>query len=312
MGLFDLFSNRQRKLRGDVPDVYIYNDIPRTLRVQIGYIGQDALGDSEKYNGQRRVVDAYKFIVETLCREYGVFRLISADDYGVRNYFLELYNFILQEKNHEKVLDSVEVLFQFIDRCTRGFEYVRRDNASECADAAIIELNARFKEHGVGFQFIDGNIIRIDSELIHTEVVKPALVLLHGREYAGAQSEFLRAHEHYRHGNAKEALNECLKALESTMKAICEKREWNHQANATCRALIQVCIDNNLIPEFWIQHFSALRSTIESGVPTARNKLGGHGQGSAVVDVPLHIVSYVLHMTAACIIFLVESERALA
>jgi hypothetical protein len=170
-------------------------------------------------------------------------------------------------------------------------------------------LNARFREHGVGFQFADGEIIRVDSELIHAEVVKPALALLHTKDFAGAQAEFLKAHEHYRHGNSKEALAECLKALESTMKVICAKRKWTHTPQATSSALIQVCFDNGLIPAFWQSHFAALRSLLEGGVPTARNRLGGHGQGSAVVEVPAHIVAYVLHMTAASIVFLVETER---
>jgi hypothetical protein len=312
MGIFDLFSKRQRKQRGEVPDVYTYEKIPQPLRVQIVHIWQDTLGNSNQYHD--RYVGAfgsYKFIVETLCREYGVFTLPGAKDYGDRNYLSELANFVLQEQDPEKVLDAVELSFRIIDRHTRRSDYLYQELASERADEAIEELNARFQEHGIGFQFIDGDVIRVDSELIHAEVVKPALVFLHGKEYAGAQSEFLNAHEHYRHGNAKEALTECLKALESVMKAICEKRKWKYQPNATCSTLIQTCIDNGLIPTFWTQHFSALRSTLESGVPAARNKLGGHGQGSAIVNVPLHLVAYVLHMTAACIVFLVESERAL-
>ena len=80
----------------------------------------------------------------------------------------------------------------------------------------------------------------MDSELIHTEIVKPALELLNQRNYAGAQQEFLKAHEHYRKGNAKEALNECLKAFESVMKAICDKRGWKNYKNATAKDLESV------------------------------------------------------------------------
>lgn len=312
MGIFDLFSKRQKRNRGEVPDVYTYDAVPQPLRVQIVHIWQDALGTTDQYhNRHNKVHDAYKFITETLCREYGVFHLLGAKDYGNRNYHTELANFVLQEQDTERILDAIELSFRVIDRLTRDFNYQHQQRASERADEAIEELNARFQEHGFGFQFIDGEIIRIDSQLIHSAVVKPALALLHGDSYAGAQAEFLKAHEHYRHGNAKEALIECLKSLESVMKAICDKRKWTYQPNATCNALIQVCIDNGLIPAFWTQHFSALRSTLESGVPTARNKLGGHGQGSTVVDVPQHLAAYVLHMTAAAIVFLVESERAL-
>ncbi len=313
MTVFDLFSKRQKKLRGEMPDVYTYDKIPEPLRVQIVHIWNDALGSSDIYITpyNRPPYFPYKYITETLCREYGLFELPPskrASQY--RNYLSELANFVLQEQDTERVIDAIELSFRVIDNDTRNWDYIRRQyNPSEPADAAIAELNVRFQEHGIGYQFIDGEIIRVDSELIHAEVVKPALALLHGAEYAaGAQAEFLKAHEHYRHGNAKEALNDCLKALESTMKAICDKRGWVYQANATCNSLIKVCFDNNLIPEFWTQQFTSLRSTLESAVSPARNKLGGHGQGSAVVVVPMHIVTYVLHMTAAAIVFLIQAE----
>jgi hypothetical protein len=147
--------------------------------------------------------------------------------------------------------------------------------------------------------------------LLHAEVVKPALALLRTKEYVGAQEEFLKAYEHYRHGRTKEALAECLKALESVMKAICAKRRWKHDPSATSKHLIQLLFDKGLIPSFWQQHFAALRSTLESGVPTARNKLGGHGQGTEIREVPMHLVAYVLHLTAAAIVFLVEAEQNL-
>lgn len=310
MAIFDLFSKRQKKLRGDVPDVYVYDALPETLSTQIIHIWLDTLGRSNQdYNGE--VEKAYSFIVNTLCREYGLFKLPGARDYGGRDYIEELANFLLLEQNIERTLDAVELSFRVIDRATRNWNYLRRQNADEIADLAIDELNGRLREHGVGFQFIDGEIIRIDSELIHSEVVKPALRLLNKKKYAGAQQEFLKAHEHYRHGNAKEALNECLKAFESLMKSICDTRGWSYNGNATAKNLIQACFDNGLVPTFWQQNFTSLRSLLESSVPTGRNKLGGHGQGSTTTTVPDHLVAYMLHMTASVLVFLSEAEAAL-
>ena len=51
-----------------------------------------------------------------------------------------------------------------------------------------------------------------------------ALALLGTEEYAEANAEFLKALEHYRKGETKECLTECLKAFETTMKAICNSR----------------------------------------------------------------------------------------
>jgi hypothetical protein len=313
MSVFDLFSKRQKQLRGDVPDVYTYDKIPQPLKVQIIHIWRDTIGSEREYHddyGGRAVRNAYKEIVEVLAREYGVFLLADNDTYGVRNYLSEVSKFLLNEQDSEKALDAIELSFVFIDLVTRTYDYLSRRNASELADDAIEELNVRFREHGVGYEF-DGKIIRVDSALLHAEAVKPTLALLRAPDYAGAQAEFLTAHEHYRHGRTKEALADCLKALESVMKVICAKRGWQHDPNATSSALIKVLLDNGLVPSFWASHFSALRSTLETGVPTARNRLGGHGQGAQVVQVPEHLAAYVLHLTASAILFLAEAEKAL-
>jgi hypothetical protein len=308
VGVFEIFSKRQKKLRGEVPDVYTYDTIPEPLRVQIIHIWNDTLGSPEDYAYSRPLtLRAYRLIVEALCREYGVFLLGGKEIHGERNYLLDLGHFLLAERGPEKALDAIELSFRVIDGITRTWSH----QAAERADGAIAELNARFQEHGVGYAFEDGEIIRVDSQLLHAEAVKPALILLAAPDYAGAQAEFLTAHEHYRHGREKEALAECLKAIESVMKAICAKRKWVHDPNAPAKALIEVLFDKGLVPAFWSSHFHALRSTLEAGVPTARNKLGGHGQGTEVVQVPKYIVAYVLHMTASAIVFLAEAEKAL-
>lgn len=317
MPIFDIFSKRQKKLRGEFPDVYIYDKLPESLRVQIVHIWWDTIGNNEQYyniygDGYENIRSSYRLLVEILCREYGIFRLPWSDQNSVdRDYFTEIMNFFLKEKNIERSLDVIELSFRIINVDSRNFNYKFRRDASDIADDAIEELNNRFKEHGVGYQFTDNQIIRTDSELIHSEIVKPALKLLDQSNYAGAQQEFLKAHEHYRKRNAKEALSECLKAFESVMKSICDKRGWQYDSNATARPLIQACFDNGLIPPFWESHYSSLRSLLESGVPTGRNKLSGHGQGTIPTTVPDHLVAYMLHMTASAIVFLAEADKNL-
>lgn len=315
MTIFDLFSKRQKVLRGDVPDVFTYGNLPNALRVQIIHIWDDALGNQEKYyDGYGygpNVKQAYKTVVDVLCREYGLFHLPSADQYN-RMYLVELSNYFLQLNDVEKQLDVVELTFKYIDRMTREYGYLGKRDASDYADKAIAELNARFKEHGIGFQYAQGEIVRVDSELLHAEVVKPALRLLNEKNYQGAQQEFLSAYEHYRRRKNKEALNDCLKSFESTMKAICDKRGWAYKSGATAKILIQVCFENNLIPPFWQQQLTSLRSLLESSIPTGRNKLSGHGQGTSPTTVPDYLVAYMLHMTASTLVFLTTAEKELA
>ena len=311
MGVFELFSKRQKKLNGEIVDVYIYNQIPKTLRVQIVHILNDTLGNYEKYfDSIFGTANAYKIIVEILCREYGVF-FLAENHAQTRSYISELHNFILSESDTDKILDAIELSFKYINKYTREFSYLRNNYSSEYANIAIEELNSRFHEHGIGYQFIENQIIRLDSEFIHAEVVKPALALLQDKQYVGAQLEFLKAHEHYRNGRMKETMTECLKAFESVMKIICTKRRWSFNPNDTSKKLIAVLFDKGLIPDFWDNHFAGLRSTLEGGIPTARNRTSGHGQGAVVKEVPHHFVEYVLHLTASTIVFLVEAEKSL-
>jgi hypothetical protein len=312
MRIVDLFSKRQRALRGDVPDVFVYDAIPHELRVQIIHILRDYLGsEDEEYESQKMVGDAFKFIVETLCREYGVFQLRGTNDSANRIYASELFNYILTEEDAARVLDAVELCCRIIDVHSRKWHYRHRHDAEQEADAALGEINERFKQHGFGYRFEAGYIIRIDSEVVHAEIVKPALALLHDDRFEGAEAEFHLAFEHYRHGRMKEALAECLKALESTIKAIAKARKWTHNANATAKPLLDLMFQKELIPQFWAQHFAGLRGMLESGIPTARNRLGGHGQGAEIVTVPGHYVAFALHQTAAAIVFLGNADREL-
>jgi hypothetical protein len=93
------------------------------------------------------------------------------------------------------------------------------------------------------------------------------------------------------------------------MKSICTKRKWAFNQKDTAKALIDVCMKNGLVPQLIQNHIGGVRAALESGIPTIRNRLSAHGQGVQVVDVPPYYASYMLHLTATTIQFLVESEK---
>ena len=99
-------------------------------------------------------------------------------------------------------------------------------------------------------------------------------------------------------------------AFESTLKIIIKKRKWAHGANDTAKKLVEIIFAKQLVPSFMQSHFAALQSVLESGVPTVRNKMSGHGKGDEERDVPGHLAAYALHLTASNIIFLVECYQA--
>ncbi len=186
----------------------------------------------------------------------------------------------------------------------------RKLDVSQKPDDAINELNHRFQEHEIGYQFEGGQIIRVDSKFIHAEVVLPALALLSDSDFAGPEQEFRNAHEHYRRQEYKNAIVDALNSFESTIKSIYDVREWEYSKTATAQKLIEVIFTKGLIPTYLQTHFSSLRSVLEAGVPTVRNKTSGHGQGAIPIDVPEHLAAYVLHLTASNIVMLVEAHKS--
>lgn len=305
MAIIDLFSTRQQRLRGEVPDVTTHDSLPQPLRVQIINIIRGGFGQ-DYYRGNT-AKNLYKEIKDILCNEYGIhdFPWYSNSDAE------SLFKFFEQEDSVERALDVVDICFKAINGYIRNnFEYKGCTCERTDPDEAIAELNARFKQHGVGYQFESNEIIRVDSELLHAEVVKPVLSLLRAEGFEGPNEEFLNAHEHYRHGRHKECLNDALKSFESTMMTIASRRGWDVPPGSTAKTLIDKCFEKNLVPKSLTLHFTSLRSLLESGIVTIRNRTSGHGQGPEPVDVPEYIVRLGLNLTASCILFLVEADSA--
>jgi len=305
MALTDLFSKRQRRAQATTPDVYRYDVLPTQLRVQIVQILRDALGEDSTFM-ESQSDEAYTVLHDSLAREFGVFQL------GKRQTAQQkVFQFILDHGNVEQVLDAVELGFHSVEELGSDPGYVARARPKQTPAKAIDELNARFKEHAVGYQFESGCIVRTDSSFLHAELINPAFSLLSDPRYAGAEKEFQNAHEHYRHGRNEESIAESLKAMESTLKTICSIRRWRYQDSDTVKVLLDIVFECGLVSAALQSEFSALRSILESGLPTIRNKQSGHGSGTAPRTVPIEVAAYALHLAAANILFLARAENTL-
>ncbi len=307
MPIFDIYSKCQKRLRGEAPDVFQYQNFPEPFRNQVIQILLDALG--EEIYPDSESAHAYGMIHRILLREYGVF-LLSEKSHSGTPASIDIFTFFSGCNEKDKILDVIETSFRVFELASENNAF-RESPISKKPEALIEELNQRFYEHGLGYQYESQEIIRIDSKLVHAEVVKPALAVLSDKMYEGANDEYLTAHKHYRNGNYKDCLTWCLKAFESVMKAICEKHKWAYARGDTAERLLAICFSYHLIPSYLQSHYSSLRSNLESGVPTVRNELGGHGQGSIPVAVPPYIAAYLLHLTATSILFLSDAEKAL-
>ena len=314
MPVHDLYSYRKRVADGHLPDVYDYDEIPKELRIQIDYIWSDAIGRFNSFSvHEHREVShnnkAWRDIHKTVAREYGVYSLG-----GPGNEYERCKYWLIHSDSVDKVLDLIEVSFQYIDKNARNFSPLerKRRGISLTASNAIAELNERFCRAGVGYRFENGMILRVDSDLIHREVVQPALQFLQQSGFEGPRDEFLQAHGHYRSGDMKDAITDANNAFESTLKSICEQRGWQFERGARASDLVNLVRNKGLLPNYLDKSFDQLVATLKSGLPKLRSEEGAHGQGATPSETPYYVAAYALHLAAAKILFLAEAHKTLA
>ncbi len=315
MSVVELFSRRKaaREVAGKT-DVYTYT-VPRRLRIQIMHIWDTSLGRFEsgdrfgyRDDSQQSVNQLWKRVHNTLAREFGYPAL---GDWG--DPWKNTAEFFAEKAEDSQALDIIELTFRLVGVYERSLEsyQLERVGITQDPDDAIVELNYRFAENGVGYEFVNGEIIEKNNEFVHAESVKAALALLHEQRFVGASEEFMSAHVHLRNSEHKEAVGCALKALESVLKAICSRRKWNHSSKSSAKELIDTVIQHGLVPDFLAGHLGALRATLESGLPTVRNRLAGHGQGESPIYVPKYLAAYAIHLAAVNIVMLAQADKVM-
>jgi hypothetical protein len=305
VAVYNLFSKRaQDALRAGTTEVYSYDTIPKSVRNQIKRILIDGLGKNSRYpgGGTTEQNPSLVFIHNVLCREYGL------ESLGARK--TEPANLLefVDSCSTEEFLDILELGCRMLDTYIRdkpSYERERWEITGD-ADELLDEVNYRLRRAGLGYQYVANEIIRIDSQLLHANVVKPALTLLQKEGYSGPQAEFLSAYEHLRAGRHKEAVTDAAKSFESMMKAICDRKGWAFPKGARASDLLKVLRSNNLWPDYLDGSFDQLIATLASGLPQVRNDTGAHGQGSTPVEAPEYVAAYALHLAGAKIVLLGE------
>jgi hypothetical protein len=303
MALLDIFSKRNKPL----PDLLLYDALPRALRVQIVHIIDEVIGA----HFCRRNHSVWEQIARGIAKEHGILCLPETPRerrYDPPDYYTDCRNYVLGAEPHH-ALDLVEVVFRTFEVVSKGDLHHQQVHGDP--STTLDELNRRFLENGCGYQYEAGRFTRIDSQIIHAEAVEPALALLNTPGFEGPNQEFLTAHEHYRHGRIEASMTEACKAFESTLKAICETRGWTYdKAKATALPLIRIVIDKQLVPVYSEEQLINVEKCLV-GIATLRNKDAGHGAGAKPRVVAPHYAAYALHLAASNIVFLVQCHRAM-
>lgn len=309
MPVYETYSRRKKRLEQKEPDVYQYESIPETVRTQIRHIWDGAIGPYWEPHGYafgstpKNNNRGWNLIRDAVCREHGTLSLANE-----KNPKKDCIAYLMREDDTDKLLDLIEFCFRYINLQKKEMEYERlRLGIEQDPNDAINELNFRLREAAVGYQFEQDQVVRVDSELVHAEVVQPALQLLRDPRFAGPEEEFRAAHAHYRAGECKDAITDALNAFESTMKAICDIKGWPYNKGARASDLVKVLRRNGLLPDYLDNSFDQLVATLSSGLPKVRNEEGGHGQGATPRSTPPYVAAYALNLAAAKILFLVKA-----
>ncbi len=310
MPIYDIFSNRNRPR----PEKLVYDTLSESLRQHCLRIIRQGIGDHEQL---------LERMGEVLQHEHPTpsFEEDRSQDAERLQYLPRFFEYCVEQGTFMEAMDAIEVGTQCInDDMRKNFETARKYGhiaAPQEPDDAIEELNGRFMQDGVGYQFStqQRHLVRVDSAFMHEEVTEPAMKFLTEKGFEGAAQEFDKAHQHYRQmavgpEAGKDAVAWSVKAIESTAKAIMDARAWAYDKNDTITKLLTKVVTKGLVPAALQSYFDGLRTALTSGLPSIGNAMARHGQGAKPKPIEEHMVTLTMHLAAATIRFLLEAHQA--
>lgn len=142
-------------------------------------------------------------------------------------------------------------------------------------------------------------MFQIESGFLEEHVLKRTHELLRAAKFDGALQEFLEARNDLTANDYKGAIHNATKAFESCLKAIQQQSEGN------AKTLIDSLKGSSFYDDLPEALHSGFGDQVLMALPTLRNKIAGHGQGSAVVEVPKSVAELAVHLSGSFIVFLV-------
>ncbi len=307
--IFDTFARRKRmRESGETPEVYIYDVASEQMRYQINLVMLEGIGVFQQNTYGANANEWWNLVNEVCDRE-----IFSYTKEGrVYNSFTRYVNYIEKTLDIEDLLSALEIGCRVLNVVKdKPAHNIETRGAKVSGGDAIDEINARFIQHAFGYQFENGEIMRIDSLVTHQEIVKPALVLLTEKAFSKANDDFMTAHRHYRSGDWKDSVTASNRAFESMLKAICDAESWKYEKGDRATELVSKVSSKGLFTHDFDKSFTAYIAMLKTGLPTVRNDAGGHGESLAASAVTPEIARFALNLTATNICFLGDSYKIL-
>ena len=167
------------------------------------------------------------------------------------------------------------------------------------------EVNRVLREERVPWRMTTGEACKIDSQFLDVELVEQTEAMLSARGFAGALDELREARADLTANETRESIAKSHSAMESAMKTILGV------STGSASELLRQLNENGFFDDLPEEHRASFREQVLMSLPTLGNRLGRHGQGPDVVEVPRHYAELTLFLAAAFIRVLVERRDAI-
>lgn len=162
-------------------------------------------------------------------------------------------------------------------------------------------VNQAFNISNSTLRLMDGVVVLLDQVQLADEIVSPAIATLKSAGCMGAVEEFGEAVKALHNGETKRAVEQANKALESTMKHI------TGIDRAKPGALLSAMVKSGVVPEYASGFLEAFEK-LTHAVAAIRNDApgAGHGQGTAVTEMPPAVAQLMVNLCGSLILFIIE------
>jgi hypothetical protein len=219
----------------------------------------------------------------TLCEEYGQDKLTAYGEEG--RIEVDLEGFVMKEWPG-RVMDALEVFFAELPADKRG--------------AFQSKVNRVLMEERQPWQLAEGLFFKVDSEFLAAEVRRRVEELMKAHGFAGALDEFSKARSDLSAGESKDAITKSCHSFESAMKTTLEVKGVN------ASVLIQRLVERGYLDDLPEEIREPFAKTVLMALPFIGNRLGRHGQGAEIVEVPAHYAELAVNLAGALIVLVIR------
>jgi hypothetical protein len=157
-----------------------------------------------------------------------------------------------------------------------------------------------FEDASCPWRLDEGEFFAVDQTFMGMRLSESAEQSLQAKSFRGAHNEFREARQDLLAGDTKGCISNAQKAFESALKTLLSTDKGN--ASTLIRQFIAAGYIDDLPAEFRTSFGEQVLMTL----PTMGNRLGRHGQGVEVVNVPAAYAQLTLELAAAHLNFLVK------